>query len=147
MDLRLLERQLSAALKKGEKRRVELAVSSTDRAVGTILGSDITRLHGNRLDDDTFTIKCSGGGGQSFGALLPKGLTLELEGDANDYFGKGLSGGRLVVYPPKESAFQPEENIIGGQRGPLRGHLRQGVHQRRGRGTRSASRNQVPRRW
>ncbi len=114
VDLRLLERQLSAALKKGEKRRVELAVSSTDRAVGTILGSDITRLHGNRLDDDTFTIKCSGGGGQSFGAFIPKGLTLELEGDANDYFGKGLSGGRLVVYPPRESAFQPEENIIVG---------------------------------
>ena len=114
VDLRVLEKQLGQALQTGEPRRLELAVSSTDRTVGTILGSDITRFHGNTLPDGTFTVKCTGGGGQSFGAFLPRGLTLELEGDANDYLGKGLSGGRIVVYPPKNSAFVPEDNILVG---------------------------------
>ena len=114
VDLKVLEKKLGRALQKGEPKRLELAVSSTDRAVGTILGSDITRLHGSELTDDTFTVKCTGGGGQSFGAFLPKGLTLELEGDANDYLGKGLSGGKIVVYPPKNSAFVPEDNILVG---------------------------------
>ena len=66
----------------------------------------------NGAPDDTFTVKCCGGGGQSFGAFIPKGLTLELCGDSNDYFGKGLSGGKLIVYPPKESTFKPDENVI-----------------------------------
>ena len=114
VDLRVLEKQLGQALQTGEPRRLELAVSSTDRTVGTILGSDITRFHGNTLPDGTFTVKCTGGGGQSFGAFLPRGLTLELEGDANDYLGKGLSGGRIIVYPPKSSAFVPENNILVG---------------------------------
>ena len=114
VDLKVLEKKLGKSLQKGEPKRLELAVSSTDRAVGTILGSDITRLHGSELTDDTFTIKCTGGGGQSFGAFLPRGLTLELEGDANDYLGKGLSGGKIVVYPPKNSAFVPEDNILVG---------------------------------
>ena len=114
VDLKVLEKKLGKSLQKGEPRRLELAVSSTDRAVGTILGSDITRLHGSELTDDTFTVKCTGGGGQSFGAFLPRGLTLELEGDANDYLGKGLSGGKIVVYPPKNSAFVPEDNILVG---------------------------------
>ena len=114
VDLRVLEKQLGQALQTGEPRRLEIAVSSTDRTVGTILGSDVTRLHGNTLPDGTFTVKCTGGGGQSFGAFLPRGLTLELEGDANDYLGKGLSGGRIVVYPPKRSAFVPEDNILVG---------------------------------
>ncbi|WP_295635349.1 glutamate synthase-related protein, partial [uncultured Intestinimonas sp.] len=112
VDLKVLERKLSKALEKGEKATVSLEVSSTDRTLGTILGSDITRLHGRDLPDDTLTVKCTGGGGQSFGAFLPKGLTLELEGDSNDYFGKGLSGGKLIVYPPKKSPFPAEENII-----------------------------------
>ena len=112
VDLKVLERKLSKALEKGEKASVSLEVSSTDRTLGTILGSDITRLHGRDLPDDTLTVKCTGGGGQSFGAFLPKGLTLELEGDSNDYFGKGLSGGKLIVYPPKKSPFPAEENII-----------------------------------
>ncbi len=112
VDLRVLEKKLKTALEKGEKARVEVSVTSTDRTLGTILGSDITRLHGGRLADDTFAVKCNGGGGQSFGAFIPKGLTLELEGDANDYFGKGLSGGKLVVYPPRESKFQAGDNII-----------------------------------
>ncbi len=114
VDLRVLEKQLGKKLKKGESARLELAVSSTDRAVGTILGSDITRLHGNSLPDNCYVIRCTGGGGQSFGAFLPKGLTLELEGDANDYLGKGLSGGTIVVYPPRDSAFAPEKNILVG---------------------------------
>ena len=114
VDLKVLEKKLGKSLQKGEPKRLELAVSSTDRAVGTILGSDITRLHGSELTDDTFTVKCTGGGGQSFGAFLPRGLTLELEGDANDYLGKGLSGGKIVVYPPKNSAFVPEDNILVG---------------------------------
>ncbi|OUQ83695.1 glutamate synthase large subunit [Flavonifractor sp. An10] len=114
VDLKVLEKKLGKSLQKGEPKQLELAVSSTDRAVGTILGSDITRLHGSELTDDTFTVKCTGGGGQSFGAFLPKGLTLELEGDANDYLGKGLSGGKIVVYPPKNSAFVPEDNILVG---------------------------------
>ena len=109
-----LEEELGNALEKGESRRLERSVSSTDRAVGTLLGSDITRLHGSALPEGTFTVHCTGGGGQSFGAFLPQGLTLELEGDANDYLGKGLSGGTLVVYPPQNSAFEPSENILVG---------------------------------
>ncbi len=108
----MLVKKLGKALTKGEKARVELNVTSTDRALGTILGSEITRMHGEDLAEDTFVIKCNGGGGQSFGAFLPKGLTLELEGDSNDYLGKGLSGGKIVVYPPKDSPFAAEENII-----------------------------------
>ena len=114
VDLKVLERDLGEALTQGTPRRLETAVSSTDRAVGTILGSDITRIHGSALPEDTFVVKCTGGGGQSFGAFLPKGLTLELEGDANDYLGKGLSGGKLVVYPPRNSTFVSSENILVG---------------------------------
>ena len=109
-----LEKELGDALEKGEPRRLERSVSSTDRAVGTLLGSDITRMHGSSLPEGTFTVHCTGGGGQSFGAFLPQGLTLELEGDANDYLGKGLSGGTLVVYPPQNSAFEASENILVG---------------------------------
>ena len=112
VDLKILEKKLKDALEKGEKASIEIPVSSTDRTLGAILGSDITRLHGSALAEDTLTVKCTGGGGQSFGAFIPKGLTLELEGDSNDYFGKGLSGGKLVVYPPKDSPFPAEENII-----------------------------------
>ena len=112
VDMSVLLAKLGAALKKGQKKALSLAVSSTDRAVGTIFGSDITRLHGDSLESDTFTVRCTGGGGQSFGAFIPKGLTLELEGDSNDYFGKGLSGGKLVVYPPKSARFDAGENII-----------------------------------
>ena len=114
VDLKVLEPQLGSALSAGESRRLSLRVSSTHRAVGTILGSDVTRLHGDSLPEDTFTIQCTGGGGQSFGAFLPKGVTLRLEGDANDYLGKGLSGGTIVVYPPKGSPFDPAENILVG---------------------------------
>ena len=91
---------------------ISVDVSSTDRAFGTILGSEITNRFGESLPDDSFVIHAKGGGGQSFGAFIPKGLTIRLEGDANDGFGKGLSGGRLIVVPPAESGFEAEKNII-----------------------------------
>ena len=93
---------------------VSTQVSSTDRAFGTMLGSEITRRFGDSLEEDAFTVNCSGGGGQSFGAFLPKGVTIRLKGDANDGFGKGLSGGKLVITPPGEAGFAAHDNIIVG---------------------------------
>ena len=78
------------------------------------MGSEITVKYGDTLPDDTYKVVCNGSGGQSFGAFIPNGLTLELKGDSNDYFGKGLSGGKLIVYPPEHSNFKAEENIIVG---------------------------------
>ncbi|MBO5472563.1 MAG: glutamate synthase large subunit [Lachnospiraceae bacterium] len=112
LDERVLLKQLSKALETGQKRSLEVDVTNTDRTFGTILGSEITRRFGDTLEEDTYRILCNGSGGQSFGAFIPKGLTLELVGDSNDYFGKGLSGGKLVVYPPKGSKFKQDENII-----------------------------------
>jgi glutamate synthase (ferredoxin) len=99
MDEKVLLKQLSAAIGKGAKRSMEVDVKNTDRAFGTILGSEITRRLGDEVEEDTYRVLCRGAGGQSFGAFIPKGLTLELVGDSNDYFGKGLSGGKLIVYP------------------------------------------------
>ncbi len=112
IDEKILLKEFSSALETGKKQKIEINISSTDRTLGTIFGSEITKRYANTLEDDTFTVKCNGGGGQSFGAFIPKGLTMELEGDSNDYFGKGLSGGKLIVYPPKGSNFKSEENII-----------------------------------
>ena len=112
LDEKVLLKKLGHALEKGEKASLSLSVSNTDRAFGTIFGSEITKRYGNTLPGDTFHIRCEGAGGQSFGAFIPKGLTLELEGDSNDYFGKGLSGGELVVYPPKSSRFRQDTNIV-----------------------------------
>ena len=112
LDERVLLKQMSKALESGQKRSLEVDVSNTDRTFGTIFGSEITRRFGDTLEEDTYHILCNGSGGQSFGAFIPKGLTLELVGDSNDYFGKGLSGGKLVVYPPKGSHFKQDENII-----------------------------------
>jgi len=89
-----------------------IEISSTDRAVGTMTGSRLTELFGRSLKDDSVVIEMSGGAGQSFGAFIPKGLTLCLEGDANDGFGKGLSGGKVIVHPPKNAAFEAEDNVI-----------------------------------
>ncbi len=114
LDERVLLRQLKKALESGSRSSVRVEVSNTDRAFGTILGSEITRRLGDQVPEDTFRVLCAGAGGQSFGAFIPRGLTLELEGDSNDYFGKGLSGGRLIVYPPRKSRFEPSENIIVG---------------------------------
>lgn len=112
IDDKVLLRRLKTAMEKGTPKGIEVNVSNVDRTFGTILGSEITKLFGDTLEEDTYIIKCKGSGGQSFGAFIPKGLTLELSGDSNDYFGKGLSGGKLVVYPPEGSIFIAEENII-----------------------------------
>ena len=111
-DKRILLKQLRTALENGQRRSIDLEVTNTDRSFGTIFGSEITRRYQDTLAEDTFIVKCKGAGGQSFGAFIPNGLTLELVGDSNDYFGKGLSGGKLVVYPPAGASFCQDENII-----------------------------------
>ena len=111
-DEGVLLKQLSGALGKKQKRGIDVEVTNTDRSFGTIFGSEITKKCGQDLEEDTFIVKCTGAGGQSFGAFIPKGLTLELVGDSNDYFGKGLSGGKLVVYPPAGVKYKKDENII-----------------------------------
>jgi glutamate synthase (ferredoxin) len=101
------------AIERGEKVRAELPIINVNRVVGTIVGSEITKKHGPAgLPEDTVHLKFNGSAGQSFGAFMPRGMTHELEGDANDYFGKGLSGGKLIVYPPKGSTFASQDNII-----------------------------------
>ena len=110
IDERVLLKQIHVA--KTTKQTAKVNESSTDRAFGTIFGSEVTRMHGNSLPDDTYVISAKGGGGQSFGAWVPKGVTIHLTGDSNDYFGKGLSGGKLTVRPPKGSIFKADENII-----------------------------------
>lgn len=112
IDEQVFVKKLKSALGSGQKKSVQVDVSNVNRALGTIFGSEITRKYPEGLAEDTFTISCSGSGGQSFGAFIPKGLTLELVGDSNDYFGKGLSGGKLVVYPPTGVRFRAEDNII-----------------------------------
>ena len=112
VDERILIKKFSDAMDKKQKRSVEVDVKNTDRALGTLLGAEITRRFGESLADDTYTVKCTGAVGQSFGAFIPKGLTLELVGDSNDYFGKGLSGGKLIVYPPTGVSYKEDENII-----------------------------------
>ena len=103
------------AIERGEKFSAELPIRNVNRVVGTIVGSEVTKKHGpNGLPEDTIHLKFNGSAGQSFGGFIPKGMTLELEGDANDYFGKGLSGGKLIVYPPKAATFKAEENMIVG---------------------------------
>lgn len=89
-----------------------ISISSTDRTVGTILSNAVTKQFNNTLEDDTYTVHCNGGAGQSFGAFAQKGITLDVHGDANDYFGKGLSGGKLIIQPKKEATFKPSENVI-----------------------------------
>ena len=111
-DESVLLKQLEKALNSAMPRSVDVDITNIDRSFGTILGSEITRRFGTELAEDTYRIICHGSGGQSFGAFIPKGLTLEVIGDSNDYFGKGLSGGRLIVYPPKMSGFKAEENVI-----------------------------------
>ena len=97
---------------KKESAYIDVEVSSINRTLGTIMGSEITKRFGESLEEDTYTVNCQGGGGQSFGAFIPKGMTMRLSGDSNDYFGKGLSGGKLVVKPEKSASFKAEENII-----------------------------------
>jgi glutamate synthase (ferredoxin) len=103
------------ALERAERVAATVPIRNRNRVVGTILGSEVTRRHGVKgLPDDTISLTFQGSAGQSFGAFIPPGVTLTLEGDANDYVGKGLSGGRLVVYPARGSSFVPEQNMIVG---------------------------------
>jgi len=103
------------AIKRGEKVCAELPITNVDRVVGTIVGNEITRSHGpDGLPEGTVNLRFIGSAGQSFGAFVPRGMTLELSGDANDYLGKGLSGGTIALYPPAGSTFRAEENIIAG---------------------------------
>ncbi|MDO4519562.1 MAG: glutamate synthase large subunit [Eubacteriales bacterium] len=106
------EKGLKAAIKSGKKLVVKAEVSNVDRTFGTLIGAEVTRAHHEGLAEDTITIECKGAGGQSFGAFIPAGMTLNLTGDSNDYFGKGLSGGKLIVKAPKEAAYDAENNII-----------------------------------
>ncbi|MDA2934914.1 glutamate synthase large subunit, partial [Acidobacteria bacterium AH-259-D05] len=110
-----LIKSCSPAIEKGEKIRIEIPIRNTNRTVGTMLSGAIARKWGEEsLPDGTIHMKFKGSAGQSLAAWLVKGVTIELEGDANDYVGKGLSGGRLIIYPPQTSRFLPEENIIVG---------------------------------
>ncbi|HWN14374.1 MAG TPA: glutamate synthase subunit alpha, partial [Candidatus Dormibacteraeota bacterium] len=103
------------ALERREPVDIRLPIQNVNRTVGTILGSEITTRYGaDGLPDDTIRIHFSGSAGQSFGAFLPRGVSLTLDGDANDYIGKGLSGGKLVVFPPREATFVAEDNILVG---------------------------------
>jgi glutamate synthase (NADPH) large chain len=110
-----LIRLSAAALESGQPVRIDLPIRNVNRTVGTMLGHELTKRYGGAgLPDDTITINLTGSAGQSFGAFVPRGITLRLEGDANDYTGKGLSGGRVIVRPPESSPFVAEENIIAG---------------------------------
>ena len=115
LDKQKLLSLCAPALDRGEKVQAELSIRNVNRVVATILGSEITRRYGAEgLPEDTIRLNFKGSAGQSFGAFVPKGVTLNLEGDANDYVGKGLSGGKIIIYPPAGSTFVPEENIIVG---------------------------------
>jgi len=108
----LTDKSIQAAISKGKKSHISIDVSNIDRSFGTLLGAEVTRHNPEGLPDDTIEIDCKGAGGQSFGAFVPKGVTLNLTGDSNDYFGKGLSGGKLIVKAPADAGYNPEENII-----------------------------------
>ena len=115
LDVTTLIPLCTPALERGEKVEAELPVHNTNRVVATSLGSEVTRRYGAiGLPEDTIQLHFRGSAGQSFGAFVPKGLTLTLEGDANDYLGKGLSGGKIVLFPPREATFVAEENVITG---------------------------------
>ena len=114
IDVDQLLPRLSKSIKRRKPASMDVDICSTNRTFGTILGSEMTKAlkPGEEFEEDLITVRAHGGAGQSFGAFIPKGLRLECEGDANDYFGKGLSGGTLAIYPPKVDGFKPEENVI-----------------------------------
>ncbi len=113
LDQKILLEKCASAIERGERVVVDIPVRNVHRVIGSQVGSAVTRRYGlEGLPDDTIHIHCTGSAGLSFGAFIPRGLTMELEGDSNDYIGKGLSGGRIIVYPPKGSPFAPDENII-----------------------------------
>ena len=110
--LLLSSRAVQRSVSRMEKSEISVRLDNTDRTFGTLLGAQITRKHPQGLPEDTITVRCSGSGGQSFGAFIPAGLTLDMTGDSNDYFGKGLSGGKLVIKAPAEAAYDPQKNMI-----------------------------------
>jgi glutamate synthase (ferredoxin) len=113
LDMTKLLQICEPAIERGERVHADLPIRNVNRVVGTITGSEVTKKWGaNGLPEDTISLKFTGSAGQSLGAFMPKGMTIELEGDANDYFGKGLSGGKIIIYPPKGSTFVAEENIL-----------------------------------
>ncbi|MGZ3300122.1 MAG: glutamate synthase large subunit [Isosphaeraceae bacterium] len=113
LDVTTLIPACAPTLERGEPVELDLPIRNVNRTVGTILGSELTRRHGGTgLADDTIKLHFTGSAGQSFGAFVPRGITLTLEGDSNDYVGKGLSGGKIIVYPPRTATFIPEENIL-----------------------------------
>lgn len=113
LDMSKLLRMCRPAIEDQKPIRAKLAITNINRVVGTLVGSEVTRRYGESgLPDNTIKLNFEGSAGQSFGAFIPKGMTLELEGDANDYLGKGLSGGTITVYPPKNSIFEADENIL-----------------------------------
>ena len=113
LDMSKLLRMCRPAIEDQKPIRAKLAITNINRVVGTLVGSEVTRRYGESgLSDNTIKLNFEGSAGQSFGAFIPKGMTLELEGDANDYLGKGLSGGTITVYPPKASIFEADENIL-----------------------------------
>ena len=114
LDARVLLKRFKTAIISGRKAECSVRVGNRDRAFGTLLGAAITRAHSQGLSEDTITVHCTGSGGQSFGAFIPAGLTLVLSGDSNDYFGKGLSGGKLILRPPADAGYAAEDNIICG---------------------------------
>jgi glutamate synthase (ferredoxin) len=114
LDMTVLLDLCQGAIERGEPVKATLPIQNVNRVVGTILGNEITQRHPQGLPEDTVHLHFQGSAGQSFGAFVPKGVTLELEGDANDYLGKGLSGGKIMLYPPAGSTFVAEENIIAG---------------------------------
>ncbi len=113
LDVRELLEQAQLAIEKGETVSYQTTIRNTDRVVGTIVGSEVSKAFGSAgLNEHTIQFRFTGSAGQSFGAFIPKGVTLTLEGDANDYTGKGLSGGQINVYPPKEATFVAKDNVI-----------------------------------
>jgi len=112
LDETVLLKKFDKALKTGQKQTVSLKIGNVNRAFGTLLGAEITRRYSNTLPDDTMVIEAKGSGGQSIGAFIPRGLTIRLEGECNDHVGKGLSGGKIIVFPPKEANFAAEDNIL-----------------------------------
>lgn len=112
VDMKTLLPKFEPYFKSKNPHSETISISSTDRTVGTILSYAVTKQFNNTLEDDTYTVHCNGGAGQSFGAFAQKGITLDVHGDANDYFGKGLSGGKLIIQPKKEAQFKPNENVI-----------------------------------
>jgi glutamate synthase (ferredoxin) len=114
LDMTVLLDLCKGAIERGESLKATLPIKNVNRAVGTILGNEITKRHWQGLPENTVHLHFQGSAGQSFGAFVPKGVTLELEGDTNDYLGKGLSGGKIILYPPDVSTFIAAENVIAG---------------------------------